>query len=51
LAGTGGYGGGGSGGNGGALSGGAGSLSRLPQEVQETFAAILRESILDRRLY
>ena len=29
----------------------AGSLSKLPQEVQETFAAILRESILDRRLY
>ena len=27
------------------------SLSKLPQEVQETFAAILRESILDRRLY
>ena len=26
-------------------------LSKLPQEVQETFAAILRESILDRRLY
>jgi len=47
LAGTGGY---GSCGSGGALSGG-GSLSRLPQEVQETFAAILRESILDRRLY
>ena len=32
------------------LNGGHG-LSKLPQEVQETFAAILRESILDRRLY
>ena len=51
LAGTGGYGGSSlANGGGGALSGG-GSLSRLPQEVQETFAAILRESILDRRLY
>ena len=43
-----GFGSGGSGGGGG-VSGR--SMGRMPQEVQETFAAILRESILDRRLY